>query len=82
MTARTLEFWYDFASPYAYLACRRIEAEAGEAGLEIAWRPFLLGPIFAAARADGRPFQPVGPTERAYRWRDIARTSSKSPFMR
>ena len=41
-----LEFWYDFASTYSYLSAMRIEAVARAAGVEIAYRPFLLGPIF------------------------------------
>ena len=47
----TLEFWYDFASPYAYLAASRIEALAAGRSVTLAWRPFLLGPIFKR-RAD------------------------------
>ena len=43
-----LDFWYEFASTYSYLTVMRIEALAKEAGVEIVWRPFLLGPIFHA----------------------------------
>jgi 2-hydroxychromene-2-carboxylate isomerase len=44
-----LDFWYDFASPYAYMAAMRIEklaAEAGGAGVTVRWRPFIIGPLF------------------------------------
>jgi 2-hydroxychromene-2-carboxylate isomerase len=40
------EFWYDFSSPFAYLASTRVEALAGRAGARIVWRPFLLGALF------------------------------------
>lgn len=51
-----LEFWYDFASTYSYLSAMRIE-ELGQArGIEILWRPFLLGPIFKAQGWDTSPF--------------------------
>jgi 2-hydroxychromene-2-carboxylate isomerase len=70
-TRKRLEFWYDFASPYCYLAAMRIEAAA--AGLEIEWRPFLLGPIFKRRPHDPTPFQNPSPAERAYRWRDVER---------
>ena len=68
-----LAFWYDFASPYAYLSAARIEPLAAAAGLELAWRPMLLGPIFAGQAADGSPYQPMGEAERRYRWRDVER---------
>jgi len=43
-----LEFWYEVASTYSYLAAMRIDADAERRGLAVRWRPFLLGPIFAA----------------------------------
>ena len=42
------EFWYEFASTYSYPAALRVGALATERGVSLAWRPFLLGPIFAA----------------------------------
>lgn len=48
MTERTLEFWFDFASPYAYLSSQRIEALAAKANVRVAYRPMLLGPVFQA----------------------------------
>jgi 2-hydroxychromene-2-carboxylate isomerase len=44
----TLEFFYDFTSPYSYLASTRVEQVAREAGAELRWRPFLLGGVFKA----------------------------------
>ena len=44
-----LDFWCELASPYTYLAAMRIEGLARAAGVDVRWRPFLLGPIFAAA---------------------------------
>ena len=41
-----MEFWYEFGSSYSYPAVMRIERLAREAGVEVRWRPFLLGPIF------------------------------------
>src|SRR5262245_38306113 len=41
-----MEFWYEFGSTYSYPAVMRIEKLAGEAGVGVRWRPFLLGPIF------------------------------------
>ncbi len=51
-----IDFWYEFASNYSYLSAMRIEALADEAGVEITWKPFLLGPIFAAQGLTDSPF--------------------------
>jgi 2-hydroxychromene-2-carboxylate isomerase len=44
--AKTLEFFFDYASVYSYLACNQVEAVAQRTGAELRWRPFLLGAIF------------------------------------
>ncbi len=44
----TLEFFYDFVSPYSYLAATRVEAEVARVGGAVRFRPFLLGGVFNA----------------------------------
>lgn len=70
-----LSVWFDYSSPYSYLAVARLEALAASRapGLTVDWRPFLLGPIFQRRSSNPSPFQDVSPPERAYRWRDIER---------
>jgi 2-hydroxychromene-2-carboxylate isomerase len=46
------EFWYDFHSPWAYLAATQIEALAARHGLASAWRPLHLPRLIEAI--DGR----------------------------
>ena len=46
--ARMLEFFFDYASPYSYLACKQVEAVAQRNVAELRWRPFLLGAVFKA----------------------------------
>ena len=41
-----IEFWYEFGSTYSYPAAMRVERLAQSAGVTVAWRPFLLGPLF------------------------------------
>lgn len=41
-----IEFYFDFSSPYGYLASERIDALGKRHGREVNWRPFLLGAIF------------------------------------
>lgn len=44
MTA-PVEFFFDFASPYGYLASERIESIASRHGRSVLWRPFLVGAV-------------------------------------
>ncbi|MDA0190499.1 MAG: 2-hydroxychromene-2-carboxylate isomerase [Proteobacteria bacterium] len=46
-----LEFYFDFSSPYGYLASERIDALAAQYGRKVKWRPVLLGVIFKATGA-------------------------------
>ena len=69
-----IEFWFDFASPYAYMAATRIELLAAARGLQIVWRPFLLGAVFKRRSANASAFQEASPAEARYRRRDVERT--------
>jgi 2-hydroxychromene-2-carboxylate isomerase len=71
-----LEFWYDFASTYSYLSAMRIEELGREHGVEIVWRPFLLGPIFKAQGWDNSPFS-LYPAKGRYMVRDIQRIAAE-----
>ena len=42
MTA-PVEFFFDFSSPYGYLASERIEGIASRHGRSVLWHPFLVG---------------------------------------
>jgi 2-hydroxychromene-2-carboxylate isomerase len=68
-----VEFWYEFASTYSYPAAMRIESLAAERGLTVAWRPFLLGPLFAEQGWRDSPFN-IYPVKGRYMWRDLERT--------
>lgn len=45
---KTLEFWFDYSCPYAYVASTQVERLAAECGARLAWRPMLLGGVFRA----------------------------------
>jgi hypothetical protein len=70
--AAAVDFWFEFASTYSYLAVSRIEREALAAGVVVTWRPFLLGPIFKAQDWNDSPFN-VYPVKGRYMWRDMER---------
>lgn len=72
----SLEFWFDFASTYSYVAAMRIEPLCREAGVALAWRPFLLGPIFALQGWNDSHFN-LNPHRGLYMWRDLERLCAK-----
>jgi len=78
-----LEFWFEFASTYSYLTVMRIEQVAGVADVSVRWRPFLLGPIFAAQGWNDSPFN-IYPAKGRYMWRDMERRAQAHgiPFRR
>ena len=47
--AKTVEFYFDFGSPYSYLAYRALPGIAAAHGAQILWRPMLLGGVFKAS---------------------------------
>ena len=71
-----LEFWFEFASTYSYIAAMRIEALCANAGVRLVRRPFLLGPIFALQGWETSHFN-LNPRRGAYMWRDMERLCAK-----
>jgi 2-hydroxychromene-2-carboxylate isomerase len=71
-----IDFWFELGSNYSYLSAMRIEALAADAGIEVRWQPFLLGPIFASLGWSTSPFV-LQPQKGAYVWIDMARQCAK-----
>ena len=67
-----IDFYFDFSSPYGYLASTRINALAAHHQRRVNWRPILLGPMFKAAGTS--PLVGV-PLKGPYSVRDFARTA-------
>jgi len=44
--AAPIDFYFDFSSPYGYLAAQKIDALAAKHGRTVDWHPVLLGVIF------------------------------------
>ena len=77
MSRPALDFYFEFASTYSYPAAMRIDALAHAAGVDVRWRPFLLGPIFKAQGLETSPFN-IFPAKGRYMWRDVARICARS----
>jgi len=45
---KSVEFFFDFGSPTAYLAWTQLPTLAAQAGARLVWRPMLLGAVFKA----------------------------------
>ena len=73
--AASLDFWFEFASTYSYLSVLRIEDDARKSGVAVRWRPFLLGPIFAAQGWSTSPFN-IYEVKGRYMVRDIERSAA------
>jgi 2-hydroxychromene-2-carboxylate isomerase len=72
-----MEFWFDFASTYSYVAAMRVGDECARAGVPLTYRPFLLGPIFTELLGiKDSPFN-VQPVRGRYMWRDLERLCEK-----
>jgi 2-hydroxychromene-2-carboxylate isomerase len=66
----TLDFFYDFVSPYSYLASTRVEAIAQRHRAEVRFRPFLLGGVFKAT-GNHAPIETVA--KGRHMWVDLER---------
>jgi 2-hydroxychromene-2-carboxylate isomerase len=73
---RRIDFWFDFASTYSYIAAMRIEDLCRDAGVTLTWMPFLLGPVFQLQGWNDSPFN-LNERRGAYMWRDLERLSAK-----
>lgn len=74
--AKPVTFWFEFASPYSYLSAMRIEDEAQKHGVDVTWKPFLLGPIFKAQGWETSPFS-IYPSKGQNMWRDMERRADR-----
>jgi 2-hydroxychromene-2-carboxylate isomerase len=68
--ATPIEFYFEFASPYGYLASTQIGRVAARYGREVAWHPIMLGAAFKLTGA-----QPLmrTPLKGDYMMRDLPR---------
>lgn len=68
-----LELWFDFSCPYAYLASRRAPHIARAAGVELVYKPMLLGGVFRGVGAGDGPMATLGAAKATHNHRDMHR---------
>ena len=67
-----IEFYFDFSSPYSYIASEVIDGLAEKYGRKVKWRPMLLGVVF---QKTGQPLLVNVPLKGEYSLRDFARSA-------
>jgi 2-hydroxychromene-2-carboxylate isomerase len=70
---RIVDFYFDYSSPFAYLASTQIERVAGEAGGSVVYKPFLLGALFKAIGAPNVPLLAMPEVKQRYQRLELAR---------
>lgn len=72
MNSAAIDFYFDFSSPYSYIASEWIEALAARHGRTVNWKAILLGATFQAAELKS----PVSyPLKREYSLHDFERSA-------
>jgi 2-hydroxychromene-2-carboxylate isomerase len=67
-----IAFYFEFSSPYGYIASRLVDDIGRRTGREVAWKPFLLGPVF---KATGQAPLVEIPMKGEYSKRDFVRSA-------
>lgn len=70
--ANPIDFYFDFSSPYGYLASTKIDELAAKHGRAVSWRPILLGAVFKIT--GGQPLATI-PLKNSYSAHDMARSA-------
>ncbi len=67
-----IDFYFDFSSPYSYIASEWVDAVAARHGRAVHWHAILLGVTFQAAELKSPVSHPI---KREYSIRDFARSA-------
>jgi 2-hydroxychromene-2-carboxylate isomerase len=72
LATRPIDFYFDFSSPYSYIASEWIEALAARHGRTVSWKAILLGATFQAAELKSPVSHPI---KREYSMHDFERSA-------
>lgn len=78
-----LDFFFDFSSPFAYLASTQVDALAARTGATLRWRPMLLGAVFKAVGQVDIPIASFSEAKRRHLLKDLLRAADEfgAPFV-
>lgn len=71
--AHTLEIYWDFSSPFAYLGSTQAERVAKAHGATLVWRPMLLGGVFKSIGQADVPLFTWSDAKKKYYFEDMHR---------
>ena len=69
---KPIDFYFEFSSPYGYIATELVDEFEERVGRRVTWRPMLLGPVF---KLTGQPPLIDIPMKGDYAKRDFARSA-------
>jgi 2-hydroxychromene-2-carboxylate isomerase len=70
--AAPVDFYFEFSSPYGYIASQIVDEMEKRIGRRVKWRPMLLGPVF---KITGQPPLIEIPMKGEYARKDFARSA-------
>ena len=73
MPNQTLEFFFDYSSPFAYLGAVAVEQAAKQHKAEVIYRPMLLGAVFKEIGTPLVPLETFPKSKQAYYAQDLER---------
>jgi 2-hydroxychromene-2-carboxylate isomerase len=71
--ARTIDLYFDYTCPFAYLASTQVSAR----GIPVTWKPILLGGVFKALGTAQELSETLGPAKGAHNLEDMQRWARK-----
>ena len=71
--ARPIDLYFDYTCPFAYLASTQVRAR----GLDVTWKPILLGGIFKAQGTAQNLSETLGPAKDVHNREDMQRWARK-----
>lgn len=74
---KTVEFYFDYSSPFTYLAATQIRRVVDEAAGVLVWRPFFLGGLFKAIGAPVVPLEVLPEAKRSYQDLELTRWAAR-----
>lgn len=75
---KQIDFYFDVASPYSYVASKLIEDVAQRSNAKLHWKPILLGGVFKAVGTQSAPG--LTPEKKPYMLKDLQRLAEFYKF--